>query len=75
MRRSECRRGLHDYRSSTSFGAGLRRVSCEVCGVVNIDLTEEQDCLSNPPNLFVEEEERTSIFAGVTNLDLHPLPV
>ncbi len=75
MRKSECRRGEHDYKFSTVLGAGLRRASCGGCGTVTIDITDEQAGLNGPPNLFVGEEDRLSIFGGGIELDLRPLPV
>ncbi len=73
MRNGDCRKGQHRYADGSRFGAGLRRLSCSSCGSVTIDLTEAQAGLKSKPNLFVGEEERTSIFDGGFLQDLRSL--
>jgi len=38
-RRSDCRKGRHDYGEAQNVGAGIRRQVCTECGEVTIDLT------------------------------------
>jgi hypothetical protein len=38
-RRSDCRKGRHEYGEPQQIGAGITRQVCEVCSAVTIDLT------------------------------------
>jgi hypothetical protein len=38
-RRSDCRKGRHEYGGAQNVGAGIRRQVCIECGAVTIDLT------------------------------------
>ncbi|MFQ5522288.1 MAG: hypothetical protein ACE5F5_01750 [Acidimicrobiia bacterium] len=38
-RRSDCRKGRHNFGQAQNIGAGIRRQVCDACGAVSIDLT------------------------------------
>ena len=42
-RRSDCRKGRHQYGESQNIGAGIVRRVCEVCAYVTIDLTSADE--------------------------------
>ena len=42
-RRSDCRKGRHQYGESQNIGAGIVRRVCEVCADVTIDLTNAEE--------------------------------
>lgn len=39
-RRSDCRKGLHEYGEPQNIGAGILRRVCDACAAVTIDLTQ-----------------------------------
>lgn len=42
-RKSHCKKGRHEYGESQNVGAGILRRICEVCGIINIDLTSADE--------------------------------
>jgi hypothetical protein len=38
-RKSDCKKGLHDYGATQNIGAGIARRVCARCSAVTIDLT------------------------------------
>jgi hypothetical protein len=38
-RKSDCRKGMHDYGAMQDIGAGIARRVCATCNAVTIDLT------------------------------------
>lgn len=75
MRNGDCRKAGHRYSTPTDFGAGLRRLSCVRCAAVMIDLTDERPALSSTPNLFVNTNQRVSVFAARETRHPNPLPI
>ena len=55
-RRSDCRKGRHDYGEAQNVGAGIRRQVCTECGEVTIDLTGADELrkpvISNGTNIL-----------------------
>jgi hypothetical protein len=45
-RKSDCKRGRHEYGEPQNIGAGISRRVCEVCGWVAIDLTGAHELTS-----------------------------
>ena len=41
-RRSDCKKGHHEYGSPRAVGAGILREACRVCGAVKIDLNNAE---------------------------------
>lgn len=42
-RRSDCKKGRHDYGEPQSVGAGIVRQVCKACAAVTIDLTQADE--------------------------------
>ena len=61
-RRSDCRKGRHEFGQAQNIGAGIKRQVCEVCGAVSIDLTDSDSptmpVVSTQKSLLTEVHRR-----------------
>jgi len=56
-RHVNCRRGLHHYSRSREIGAGIARRICSECGLVQIDLCDQENVAGT--DLFTEPKLAT----------------